>query len=109
MKNKDKMVGVGIGATAVAAAAGAYLLLGKRGAKNREAIADWALQLKEDVQEKLLELKEVNQEAYNDIVDEASKRIAKTKKVSASELTRLTGELKSSWTNISKQLHAKKS
>ena len=103
MKNRDKMVGVGIGLAALAAA-GAYFLYGKRGAKNRERIAGWALQLKGEVLEKMENLKDINQEAYNELVDETAARYGRVKRVSVSELRHITDELKSAWTHIGRQL-----
>ncbi len=103
MKNKDKMIGAGIGLAALAAA-GAYFLYGKRGAKNRERIAGWTLQLKGEVLEKMEKLKDINQQAYNKLVDETAVRYGRVKRVSASELGHITDELKSAWMHIGKQL-----
>lgn len=103
MKTKDKLIGAGIGLAALAAA-GTYFLYGKRGARNREAIAGWALQLKGEVLEKMEKLKHINQEAYDELVDETAERFGRVKKVSASELGVITADLKSAWSNISKEL-----
>jgi hypothetical protein len=105
MRTKDKMIGAGIGLAALAAA-GAYFLYGKRGAKNRETIAGWALQLKGEVLEKMENLKDANQETYDDLVDETAARYARTKRVGASELANMVAELKGAWTHISKQMRA---
>jgi hypothetical protein len=103
MKTKDKVLGAGIGLAALAAA-GAYFLYGERGLKNREAIEGWALRMKGEVLEKLEKLKNVNQKAYNELVDETALRYGRTKRVSASELKHITGELKNAWSHISAQL-----
>ncbi|HAH05244.1 MAG TPA: hypothetical protein DCM05_01765 [Elusimicrobia bacterium] len=103
MKNKDKMIGAGIGLAALAAAGG-YFLYGRRGAKNRERIAGWALQLKGEVLEKMENLKDLNQQAYEKLVDDTAARYGRVKRVSASELKHITDELKSAWTHIGKQL-----
>ena len=103
MKTKDKMIGAGIGLAALAAA-GTYFLYGKRGAKNRETIAGWALQLKGQVLEKLEKLKDVDQKAYNELVEEAVERFGRVKSVSAAELKLITADLKSAWSHIDKQL-----
>jgi gas vesicle protein len=108
MKTKDKMIGAGIGLAALAAA-GAYFLYGKRGAKNREKIAGWTLQLKGEVLEKLEKLKDINQEAYNELVEETAERYGRTKRVSASELKHITGELKNAWAHISAQMKGARS
>jgi hypothetical protein len=97
------MLGAGIGLAALAAA-GTYFLYGKRGAKNREVIAGWALQLKGEVLEKMEKLKDINQEAYDELVEETAARYGRTKRVSASELKRIVGELKNAWSHIGKEL-----
>ena len=103
MKTKDKMLGAGVGLAALAAA-GAYILYGKRGTKNRETIAGWALQLKGEVLEKMESLKDINQQAYNELVEETAERYGRVKQVSASELKQITDDLKNAWTHIGKQL-----
>jgi len=103
MKTKDKIIGAGIGLAALAAA-GTYFLYGKRGAKNRAAIAGWALQLKGQVLEKLEKIKHVNQQAYNEIVDETVERFGRVKEVGASELKIISADLKNGWSAIEKEL-----
>ena len=103
MEKKNKIIGAGIGIAAIAAL-GAYFLAGKRGAKNRAKIAGWALGMKEEVLEKMRNLKEFNQEAYNKLIDETADRYRGVKKVSAAELRHLTKELKAAWKHISKKL-----
>jgi hypothetical protein len=100
---KGKIIGAGVGLAAVAAA-GAYFLYGERGAKNRAQIAGWSLKMKGEVLEKVENLKELNRETYTELVDKVAARYAKLEKVSASELRRLTVELKNAWAHISKQL-----
>jgi gas vesicle protein len=103
MKTKDKMIGAGIGMAALAAA-GAYFLYGKRGAQNREKIEGWALQLKGEVLERMEKLKDINQQKYDELVDETASRYGRTKRVSAHELAHLTSEMKNAWSHISKQI-----
>jgi gas vesicle protein len=103
MEKKTKIIGAGIGLAAIAAA-GAYFFAGKRGAKNRAKVADWAENMKEDVLEKMKDLKDINQEAYERLVDETADRYRKMSKASASEFKHVTSEVKKAWTHISKQL-----
>jgi gas vesicle protein len=103
MKKSGKLIGAGIGLAAVAAA-GTYFLYGERGARNREKIAGWTLKMKGEVLEKVEELKAIDREAYTDLVDKVAARYAKLEKVSASELRRLTVELKNAWAHINKNL-----
>lgn len=103
MKNRNKVIGAGIGLAALAAA-GTYFLYGKRGAKNRAAIAGWTLQVKGQVLEKLENIKNVNQEKYNQIVEDTVRRFGRVKNVSAAELKLITSDLKDAWSRISKEL-----
>ena len=103
MKTRDKVIGAGIGLAALAAA-GTYFLYGKRGAKNRETVAGWALQLKGIVLEKMEKLRNVNQAAYNDLIEETVERFGRVKNVSAAELKLITADLKSAWSHIDKEL-----
>lgn len=103
MKSRNKAIGAGIGLAALAAA-GAYFLYGKRGAKNRAAIAGWTLQLKGQVLEKLESLKNVNQETYDKLVEDTVRRFGRVKNVSAAELKLITSDLKNAWSRIGKEL-----
>lgn len=103
MKKSEKVISAGIGIAALAAI-GAYFLTGERGAKNRERIYGWTLKMKGEVLEKVEDLKNMKKEDYYKIVDEVAARYEKVERVSASELRRLTDELKDAWAHISKQL-----
>ena len=103
MTKTGTVVRAGIGMAALAAA-GAYFLYGKKGAKNRETIAGWALQLKGEVLEKMEKLKDLDQKAYNKLVDETAARYGRVKRVSASELKNITADLKNAWAHIGEQL-----
>jgi hypothetical protein len=103
MKTRDKVLGAGVGLAAVAAA-GTYFFYGKRGAERREALKGWTARMKGEVFHKLERLKDVNQAAYDEIVDETAQRYGRTKRVGASELRHITGELKNAWVHIAEQL-----
>lgn len=103
MRTRDRALGAGIGVAALAAAGG-YFLYGARGARNRARIAGWALQMKGEVLERMEKLKDLNQQRYDDLVERTAQRYGRMKRVSAAELGHLTGELKSAWTHIGKQL-----
>ena len=49
-------------------------------------------------------LKDINQQAYNELVDETAARYGRVKRVSASELKNIAVDLKNDWTHIGKQL-----
>jgi len=103
MKTKNKVLRAGISAAALAAAATQFLY-GKPGARNRDEIAGWTLRLKGEVLEKMENLKTINQQAYDGLVDQTVQRYGRVKRVSASELKHLSAELKSAWTHIGLQL-----
>ncbi|MBI3552024.1 MAG: hypothetical protein HY077_05850 [Elusimicrobia bacterium] len=105
MEKKTKVIGAGIGLAALAAA-GAYFFAGKRGAKNRAKVARWADEMKEEILAKMKDLKEINQETYERLVDETADRYAKLRKASSAELKHVSAEVKKAWTHISKELAA---
>ncbi|MDD2805732.1 MAG: hypothetical protein PHV33_09265 [Elusimicrobiales bacterium] len=100
---KKKAIGTGIGIAALAAI-GAYFLTGKRGAKNRDAIKGWTLKMKGEILEKVEKVKKLDKDDYEKIVDEVSERYGKLEKVSATELKRLSAELKKAWGHIKEEL-----
>lgn len=102
MKKSTKIAtGIVLGAVA---AAGIYFLTGKRGKENREKIAAWTLKMKGEVLEKMKDLKEMNREAYEALVDEVAVRYQRLERVGASEMKHMVKELKGAWSHIGKQL-----
>lgn len=92
---------------AAAAVAGAYFLYGsKEGAKRRAKIKGWTLKAKGEVLEKLESLKDVNEEAYNKVVDNVTDKYKKMKNVDVAELALLTQDLRRHWGNIRRQMGA---
>jgi gas vesicle protein len=100
---KTKIIGAGIGLAAVAAA-GAYFFGGKRGEKNREKVAEWATKMKEDVMHRMKDLKEINKDKYDQIVDETAAKYRKATKISAAEIKFAASEVKKAWSHISEHL-----
>ncbi len=99
--------GAGIGALA-AGAAGAYFLYGaKEGPKRRKKIKSWALKMKADVMKKLENLKEVNEEVYNKVIDEVASQYKKAKSIDPEEVAVLVSEMKRYWKNIKKDIEPK--
>lgn len=97
----------GILGVAAATAAGAYFLYGtKDGKKMKKQIRGWALKAKGEVLEKVEKLKEVNEDAYHQVIDGVLKRYQKIKGVDTAELMEIAKELKGHWSNIKKELDA---
>jgi gas vesicle protein len=106
MEKSKKLIGAGVALAAVAAAA-TYFLTGRRGEKNRAKIEAWTLKMKAEIVERLRKLKEINQQKYEELVEEVAARYQRVEKVSAEEIERLTPELKQAWKHISKELKGK--
>lgn len=106
-KSGNGAVVAGILGVAAAAAAGAYFLYGTNtGKKKMKQIRGWALKAKGEVLEKMESLKEVNQEAYNKVIDAVLKRYESLKHIDATELVEVANELKGHWRKIEKELAA---
>ena len=107
-----KKVGVGVAfaATAAAAATGAYLLYGsKNAAKNRRAVKGWVNTAKKEVVGQIKKAKKTLSKAdYEKLVDRTMKKYHKLGSTSASEVNRLTRDLKREWSKIVKMPTKKK-
>jgi hypothetical protein len=102
---KTTRVSPAVGLGLVAALAGIYFLYGsKEGAKRRAKVRGWALRAKGEVLEKLENLKEVNEEVYNRVIDGVLRRYEKVKNVDPGEVGALAADLKRHWQVINRQL-----
>lgn len=96
--------GAGLGAI-VAGVAGAYFLYGaKEGAKRRKKIKSWTLKMKGDVMKRLEDVKEVNEDVYNKVVDEVGAKYEKIKSIDPEEVANLVIEMKRYWKHIQKDI-----
>ncbi|MDP3996269.1 MAG: hypothetical protein Q8P86_01065 [bacterium] len=103
-KNKEKMTGFGLGAAAALAALGAYFLYGTKEGKNkRTKMRGWVLKMKGEVLEEIENLKHLNEESYNAVVDNVSKRYKAAKNVDNKELEKSVKDLKSHWNDLKKR------
>ncbi|MEA3306204.1 MAG: hypothetical protein U9Q34_00275 [Elusimicrobiota bacterium] len=102
-KTKNKIIRAGVGIAALAAAS-SYFLYGKKGNKNREAIAGWTLKMKGEVLEKMEKIKDLNEDKYYKLVDDVAVKYKRVKSVSATELKHMVKELKAGWAHIKKQV-----
>ena len=101
--SRKQAIGIGAGlAAAAVAAAGAYFLYGKRGAQNRKKVRGWMLKAKGEILERLEQVKDLNREKYEEIVDTVIRRYRGVKGLDGREISRLVTELKSYWGNISR-------
>ena len=107
IKNKGAK-GLGIAAAAVAAVAGAYFLYGKLDSSKKKKIKSWALKAKGEVLEKLEGLKEVNQEAYDALVDKVTAKYAALKNIDTDEVRAMGADMKKHWKAIQKSIAPKK-
>lgn len=105
--NKDNVgakVAAGVGMLA-AVAAGAYFLYGtKEGANRRVKIRGWVLRAKGEVLEKMENLKELNEDTYNNLVHSVLKKYEGLKNIDKAEVEALVTDLKKHWRNIKRHL-----
>ncbi len=104
--NVGEKVAVAVGMLA-ALSAGAYYLYGtKEGAKKRVKIRGWMLKAKGEVMDKMESMKEVNEDAYNMLVQTVMKKYEAVKNIDPKEVQELTSDLKKHWKNIKKHVDA---
>jgi hypothetical protein len=107
-KSNDGKVaaGVGLGLGMLAAlSAGAYYLYGtKEGAKKKLKIRGWMLKAKGEVMEKMESMKEVDENAYNALVESVMKKYESVKSIDPKEVTEMVSDLKKHWKNIKRHL-----
>ncbi|MSU54345.1 MAG: hypothetical protein EXS48_00695 [Candidatus Staskawiczbacteria bacterium] len=103
---KEVLIGAGLVAVA-AAAAGAYFLYGSKNAKqNRKQVKAWTLKAKGEVLEKLEKLKDINEDIYQKVVNEVSKKYQAVKSIDKKDVLEFAKELHSHWKSISKEIVA---
>lgn len=97
-------VSIGAGLTALAAAAaGAYYFYGsKNAAKNRKALKSWAVKAQGEVMERIEQMQEVTQDAYDKAVTQVMKGYRTAKKIAPAELNALENSLREQWSAIAK-------
>ena len=102
-KNTDKGLEVSLAIAGLATVAGAVFLYGTdAGKKKRKAIKGWMLKAKGEVIEKLENLKEINEDNYNKIVDSVEAKYKALKNVAPEDLQEVVADLKKSWKHILK-------
>jgi hypothetical protein len=108
MATKSKshvLADVGIfAAGAVAAAAGTLFLYGKNAKHNRKSVRGWMVKAKGEILDEMEQMREMNREGYDVLVDKVTRAYGKLKHVNQKDLQNITKELKSHWKEISKQL-----
>lgn len=101
------MVGAGVAGLA-AAAIGAYWLYGsKNSTKHRKMASSWMLKARAEVMDAVEKMKEMDKEAYLQIVDKVVDKYSKTK--SSAEIMAIAKEMKSAWSQISSTIKPAKS
>lgn len=104
-KRNVRALGIGAGIAALAAgAAAAYFLYGPNGAKNRKKVKTWMVQARADVLSRMEKLKEVNREAYDNIVETVARQYQAAKKLDTKDVAQFTKELKNYWRDIQRQM-----
>lgn len=101
--SKGVMTGLGIAAlvTAAAAAAGAVYLYGTdAGKKKRKQIKSWMLKMQAEVMDKIGDMKEWSEDAYNAAVDAVAEKYKALQGVDVAELATVASDLKKHWRTI---------
>ncbi|MFA5080459.1 MAG: hypothetical protein WC472_02440 [Candidatus Paceibacterota bacterium] len=90
---------VGAGIASVAAAA--YFLLGSKRKMHQKHLKAWAIKMKGDIIEKIEEIENVSEVAYNKIIDKVAIEYKKGMKADKKEIDELANDLKKHWKTIS--------
>lgn len=101
---------VALAVAGVAAAAGAvyFLVIGERGAKNRDKLKDWMIKAYDQTVQRIEQLKQIDAEHYRRIVDSVLRRYQGVKKGSPDDIGALGRELKEQWDEIKNEVSASK-
>lgn len=96
---------IGLGLGVLLGAVGAYLIYGtKKGFKARMKAKWWMIKAKGEILEKLSQLEEFSEDAYQDIVDKVVKNYKHIKGIGADELAEYSEYLKDNWKEIKRQI-----
>ncbi len=98
------MAGVGVAALAAAAAGAIFLYGTDAGKKKRKEIKGWSLRMKADVLDKMENMKDWSEEAYNQIVDTVATKYESMKNIEAGEVATIVADLKKHWRTIKKHV-----
>lgn len=103
-------IGIGVGVTAtMLAAVGGYFLYGAKDAKkNRKTVNSWMLKAKAEILEGIENTKELTEQDYDKLVDQAMKGYKAARTASVKDLAEFAGEMKNHWKNIKKSGPEKK-
>jgi len=110
LKDVTKKVGVGavVAGLTAATVAVSYFLYGPKGEKNRKKLKGWMLKMKGEVLQKMEDLKEVNKETYEKLVDTIGEKYKNFKETKTEDVEELVKKLKSHWPKIEKDISPKK-
>jgi len=97
------VAGLGIAAGAVAA----YLLFGPEGKTNRKKVRGWAVKMKGEMIEKFEKAKELNEDVYHKIVDEAAAKYAKIKDVDQKDIEDIVKDARKYWKTLTSEAKKK--
>ena len=97
----------GLGVAALAAAAAAtYYFYGNKGKQHRRQITAWSKKAKEEMVQKIKQMKTFSKQAYDKAAKEVMTKYKQAKNVKPEELATLGREIQSHWNKISKDISA---
>ena len=102
MKMRNKILAGAAGAAA--AAAGYYFYYHKNAKKNREAVAKWAVDFKDDVMRQAEQVKNIDRAALVGIVDGVTSAYEGIRSLDRKDLIRAADELKDNWRKLRAEL-----
>lgn len=88
-RTSGKLLAAFVAGAAVVLAAGGYLFYGPKGRKHRRELEHWIDDAKEDMLDRMAELKDVSRQTYNTIVDEVVEDYSLAKDLTKAEAQRL--------------------
>ena len=102
MKIRNRILAGAAGVAAVAA--GYYFYAHKNAKKNREAVAKWAVDFKDDVIEQAQQLKNIDRAALVGIIDGVTRAYESVRSLDRKDLSRAADELKDNWQKLRAEL-----
>ena len=105
MTNKSTIGATMLAATAASVAAGYYFYASKHAKKNRKIVANWAVNLKNDVIKEAKGVKNLDRKAILGVIDQAVLTYENVRDLRRDDLERAARELKENWQHIAQELN----